>query len=67
MTKKDFIKQLNPIFSCRGFSYKSNHFYKEVSNDTMVVFGLQKSNYGEYGYLEYSIFICNWTYSKLLI
>lgn len=53
MTKVDFLKQLTMFFSSKGFSCRKNHYYKEVSSDVLIVFGVQMSCYGGYCYLEY--------------
>ena len=31
----------------------NSHFYKKVADDTVIVFGVQKSSYGKYCYIEY--------------
>lgn len=41
------------MFSKKGFTCKSKHFYKDASDDVIIVFGVQMSSYGEYCYLEY--------------
>lgn len=54
MIKKDFVKQLGRFFSEKGFFYKSQHFYKELTDEVMIVFGLQTTAYGgKYCYMEY--------------
>ena len=53
MEKKEFIKSLRVFFVEKGFYYKNNHFYKDMKNDVIIVFGMQSSCYGGYGYLEY--------------
>ena len=53
MTKNEFKKWLNKYFSQKGFYCKSGHYYKEITNEVMIVFGLQYTNYGgKYCYLE---------------
>ena len=53
MTKVDFVNRLTMFFSNKGFSCRKNHYYKEVSSDVLIVFGMQMSRYGGYCYLEY--------------
>ena len=53
MTKNDFVKQLTSFFFHKGFSCQNKHYYKEVSSDVILVFGMQTSHYGESCYLEY--------------
>lgn len=57
MTKVDFIKQVTLFFSRKGFSCRNKHYYKEVSSDVILVFGMQMSHYGGYCYLEYGFCI----------
>ena len=53
MTKVEFLKQCTTFFSRKKFSCRNNHYYKEVSRDVLIVFGIQMSRYGGYCYLEY--------------
>lgn len=53
MTKAEYVRQLTMFFSHKGFSCKNNHYYKEVSSDVIIAFGMQTSRYGGYCYLEY--------------
>ncbi len=53
MKKVDFVKQLTMFFSSKGFSCRNNHYYKEVTSDILIVFGMHMSCYGGYCYLEY--------------
>ena len=53
MTKVEFLKQCKTFFSRKKFSCRNNHYYKEVSSDVLIVFGIQMSRYGGYCYLEY--------------
>ena len=53
MTKVEFLKQCTTFFSRKKFSCRNNHYYKEVSSDVLIVFGIQMSRYGGYCYLEY--------------
>ena len=53
MTKVEFLKQCTTFFSRKKFSCRKNHYYKEVSSDVLIVFGIQMSRYGGYCYLEY--------------
>lgn len=46
-------KSLASFFAKSGFIYKSNHFYKDISEEVKAIFGLNASNYGRYYYLEY--------------
>lgn len=55
MTKEEFKKQLKQFFSGEGYFCKGSHFYKEVTNDLEVVFGMHYSSYGAYCYIEYGI------------
>lgn len=64
MTKIEFIKQLSSMFAEKGFTCKSKHFYKEISRDVLIVFGIHMSLYGEYCYLEYGY--CFKTINKYL-
>ena len=52
MTKNEFLKQLSDFFSDKGFICKKMHFYKEITSEVLIVFGLYASKYGEYYYLE---------------
>ena len=53
MKKKEFLNQLCRFFSDKGFSCKSNHFYIELTDEVMIVFGLQMTAYGGgYCYME---------------
>ncbi len=53
MTKTEFVKQLTTFFVGKGFSCRYNHFYKEMTSDVIIVFGMHTSSYGGYCYLEY--------------
>lgn len=53
MTKVEFLKQCTTFFFRKKFSCRNNHYYKEVSSDVLIVFGIQMSRYGGYCYLEY--------------
>lgn len=53
MTKVEFLKQCTTFFPRKKFSCRNNHYYKEVSSDVLIVFGIQMSRYGGYCYLEY--------------
>lgn len=67
MDKKEFKKALSNMFKKSGFVCKSNHFYKDITDETQLVFGLQASNYGSYYYIEYGYCfksICNNPYPK---
>lgn len=53
MTEKEIICALkNVLVNEYGFVRMGKHFYKDICNDLTIVFGLQKSRYGEYAYLE---------------
>ena len=52
MTKNEFLKQLSDFFSDKGFICKKMHFYKKITSEVLIVFGLYASKYGEYYYLE---------------
>ena len=54
MTKTDFDREMRTIFKELGFLVKNRHFYKDVTDDIMIVFGLQSTVYGGgYSYLNY--------------
>lgn len=53
MEKVDFKKQMAAFFRSKGFFCKSNHYYKNVSSDILIVFGIYMSCYGGYCYLEH--------------
>ncbi len=53
MIKNVFFKKLTFMFSEKGFTCKNKHFYKEASDDVVIVFGIHMSSYGGYCYLEY--------------
>ncbi len=53
MKKSEFMRLLNKdIFSDRDFTYYKDHFYKEITSEISIVFGFQKSSYGDHGYIE---------------
>ena len=53
MTKDEFLGRLTRYFSSKGFSCNRKHYYKTASDDAILVFGLNRSSYGKYYYLEY--------------
>ena len=53
MKRQEFDSKLTSLFAQRGFICKKKTYYKEISNEVTIVFGLQKSSYGAYYYLEY--------------
>ncbi len=57
MTKEEFITAVNAAAKRHGFTKKGSHFYLDCGNDWLCVLGIQKSNFGEYCYLEYGFAI----------
>ncbi len=53
MNTAEFKKKLGKVFSIKGFVCKGTHFYKNITDEVMIVFGLQHSTYGAYYYMEY--------------
>ena len=53
MDKKQFVQLCTKIFKQHGFSKHGCNYYKELDNDVLVIFGLQKSNFGDYYYIEF--------------
>lgn len=53
MDYKLFKKKTAKMFADLGFQTPGDHFYKSVNDEILIVFGLQKSNYGEYCYCEF--------------
>lgn len=56
MTKDEFKKEMRKFFSDKGFFCKgTTHYYKEVSNDVVIVFGLNMTycGRGKYCYMEH--------------
>ena len=53
MTKTELINKMTVYFSNKGFLCKSNHYYKEVTGEMTIVFGIHFSSYGGCCYLEY--------------
>ena len=57
MQKEEFIKFITAIFKSYGFTKKGNNFYYDFQNEFIGVFGLQKSYYGPYYYIEFGFAI----------
>ena len=53
MTKQEFTKLSNDFFKKKGFLKKGKNYYNDFQNGIVGIFGFQKSNYGEYYYIEY--------------
>ena len=53
MTKQEFTKLINTLLKKDGFIKKGSNFYFDCENDIVCVFGMYKSNYDEYYYMEY--------------
>ena len=53
MIKEDFFKQIKTIFSSKGFKTIRKRYYKDLSDEVMIVFGIQMSYYGPYCYMDY--------------
>jgi len=53
MEKKSFLKYCADTFKANGFERKGNNYYYDNQNGILFVFGLQKSSYGPYYYIEY--------------
>lgn len=53
MEKNELIGRITQFFRLKGFRKKGgNNFYLDLSDEVMLVFGVQKSMYGEYCYIE---------------
>ena len=59
MKKEEFLKMVTSIFKSYGFSKKGNNFYYDFNNEFLGVFGLQKSTYDAYYYIEFGFAIKN--------
>ena len=57
MEKKEFLKYCSEIFKSRNFLSKGQSFYFHGSQEILVVFGITKSSYGPYFYIEYGFAI----------
>lgn len=55
MEKREFLKFTANIFRENGFYRKGTNFYRECSDDIIVVFSFFKSSYGSYFYGEYGL------------
>lgn len=53
MTKQEFTKLINNLLKKDGFIKKGSNFYFDCGNDTVCVFGVDKSKLGDYCYMEY--------------
>lgn len=53
MTYATFKRELNQFFKQYGFTQHGSHFYLDMGNDILIVFGVQKSDYDEYCYMSY--------------
>ncbi len=53
MNSAEFKKELCKLFTIKGFMCKGTHFYRNITDEVMIVFGLQHSAYGAYYYMEY--------------
>lgn len=52
MDYRTFKQVMRSFFTTQGFSSHGDHFYKDTGDEILIVFGLQKSNYGDWCYLE---------------
>ncbi len=57
MTKNEFLSICRKVFKSHGFITKGNNFYYPLEGDFGLVYGLQKSIYGPYYYIEPAIYI----------
>lgn len=55
MEKKAFLKLCANLFEANGFVRKGNTFYLENECGILLAFGLQKSSYDAYYYMEHGI------------
>lgn len=53
MEKNAFLKLCASFFKANGFSRKGNSFYYDNKDGILLVFGLNKSSYGPYYYMEH--------------
>jgi len=53
MVKKEFIDFISKLIKSYGFEKNKSNFYFDFENDIVAVIGLEKSNFGEYYYIEY--------------
>lgn len=53
MEKRVFLNFCAEIFKANGFERKGNTYYYDGQNGILFVFGLQKSRYGPYYYIEH--------------
>lgn len=53
MEKKSFLRFCADIFKVNGFERKGNTYYYDNLNGIRFVFGLKKSSYGPYYYIEH--------------
>jgi len=58
MNKKEFINYLNEIFRSFGFKKNGNNWYMETQFLRKII-SLQKSNYGNYYYINYGWILKN--------
>lgn len=57
MEQKDFVKTCWSVFKKHSFIRKGNNFHYICESDFGLVYGLQKSIYGPYYYIESAIYI----------
>lgn len=57
MTKQEFTKSINTLLKRDGFIKKGSNFYFDCGNDIVCVFGVDRSNLGDYCYMEYGFAI----------
>ena len=66
MNSAEFKKELCKLFTIKGFMCKGTHFYRNITDEVMIVFGLQHSVYGAYYYMEYgfhpTVFPFSWAF-----
>lgn len=55
--KKEFLTFCTSVFRKNGFTRKGQTYYFDMGKDFIVVFGLMKSTYGPYYYMEYGFAI----------
>lgn len=53
MDKKQFVQLCTKVFKKYGFTRRGCNYYKDLDNDILVIFGLQKSSFGDYYYVEF--------------
>lgn len=57
MKKEEFLKLSSSVFKDFGFTKKGNNFYYDFNDEFLGVFGLQKSAFDAYYYVEFGFAI----------